>query len=141
MSSVDAMESFWDKFENHPAMENHPLLDRPGYKRTCVPLETHGDEVPVVGIGKVWSRSALNFSWCSIIAVALGGATKDVMIYIWGVFEQIVVEGASGGPGTMEVFFEIMRWSFEALFQGKWPAKDWRGVELLGVMFTCAYLC
>ena len=36
------------------------------------------DEVPVVGVGKVWSRCVLMFEWFSILAQAAGAATEDV---------------------------------------------------------------
>ena len=134
-STVIADESelprFWQALRGHPALVGHPMLARPDFATRCIPLACHGDEVPVTGVGKVWARSALVMSWMSLLANASGGCTMSVMLYIWGVFEKFVVGDRPGAPGTMKVFWRIMRWSFEAVFAGRWPARDWRGVELL----------
>ena len=49
------------------------------------------DEVPVVGVGKVWSRCVLMFEWYSILAQAAGATTEDVMQHIRGVFEKMLL--------------------------------------------------
>ena len=50
------------------------------FKNLAIPISMHGDEVPVVGVGKIWARNALSFSWCSLINNALGGKGGDIMI-------------------------------------------------------------
>ena len=82
----------------------------------------YGDEVPVAGIGKVWSRSALVICWLSLLANAAGANTADVMQYIWGVFEKFAVDQ------TMETFWQVMLWSFTALGKGEWPEADWKHI-------------
>lgn len=89
------LKTFWDNFETHPLMHNSPLKKLPNYKETVVPLLLHGDEVPVFGVGKIWSRSVLSFSWCSVIALALGGVTEDCVMYTWACFEKFIL-GDSG---------------------------------------------
>ena len=99
------MAEFWDTVSGHPMMVGHPVKLRPDWRNKCIPVGPHGDEVPIAGIGKVWSRSALMTSWFSILANALGGSTLNIMIYLWGVFEQFVTPATSGeAPGTMAVF-------------------------------------
>ncbi|CAE8633322.1 unnamed protein product [Polarella glacialis] len=116
------LPEFWESMQNHPATQDHPIKERRGWKDTCVALGLHGDEVPIVGVGKMWCRSSLVFSWFSILANAAARSTLDVMIYIWG-FEKFVKEG------TMETFWSVMKWSFECLLGGRWPHSDWRGIQ------------
>ena len=118
----------WSSLEGHPSMQAHPITKQKDYKSTFLPLTLHGDEVPVQGIGKIWCRSCLAFSWCSLLANALGGKCSEIMVYIAGFFEKFVVEGTSSTLGTMGTFWAILRWSFMAMWTGRWPAADWRGV-------------
>ena len=92
----------------------------------------HGDEVPVTGIGKIWCHQALAFSWASLIAHGLGGTVDDISIYIWGCFEKFIVPTIDETLGTMGTFFRVMRWGFEAMYRGRWPTHDWRGIPQLG---------
>ncbi|CAE8680872.1 unnamed protein product [Polarella glacialis] len=119
----EKLSEIWESMQNHPAMQNHPMKQENDWKTKCVPLGLHGDEVPIVGVSKIWCRSFLVFSWFSILANSAARGTLDVMIYIWGVFDKFVKEG------TMETFWEVMKWSFECLLQGKWPHSDWRGIQ------------
>ena len=45
----------------------------------------------------------------------------------WGVWEKNCIQSQPGLLGTMDIFFAIMRWSFESMFNGTWPSHDWRG--------------
>ena len=121
------LPSFWDCFEGHPCMQSHPCKARRGWKQRTIPLGLHGDEVPVLGTGKIWCKCALVFSWFSIMAAAGGAGYQDANLYIWGIFEKYVLPTAGSVLGTMEVFWKIMKWSFEALASGKFPLMDWRG--------------
>lgn len=44
--------------------------------------------MPAIAVGKIWRRSVLSFSWCSLAANALGAAGENIMFYMWGVFEK-----------------------------------------------------
>lgn len=121
------LKDFWKSMQGHPALHKHPLLDRPGYENWCVPISIHGDEVPCYGIGKIWSRSALSFSWCSIAQNFLGGACSQIMLYIFALFEKFVCPSTDQMAGTMETFFKVLSWSLNAMWEGKWPEKDWTG--------------
>lgn len=128
MPDAEQLSRLWSTLRRHPMMANHPVLKRSDYNTHCIPLAIHGDEVPVTGIGKVWSKSALVFSWFSIVANAAGGSFSSTLTYIWGIFEKFVVASTAERLGTMDVFWNIMRWSFNALYEGRWPTQDWRGM-------------
>ena len=108
-------------------MEKRPIKAKGDYRTMCIPCGLHGDEVPVIGIGKIWSRSCLNFSWCSLLANACGGRCEDIMFFLWSVFEKFATASTSTTLGTVDTFFSILKWSFLAMFQGTWPKKDWLG--------------
>ena len=120
---------FWDAFEKHPAMQKHPCKKERNWKENTIPLGLHGDEVPVLGTGKIWCKCSLVFSWFSIMACVSGISYADAHHYIWGIFEKYVIPAAGSVLGTMEVFWKIMRWSFESLASGKHPELDWKGQD------------
>ena len=60
-------------------MDGHPVKSKKRWEAKAIPLMFYGDEVPVIGVGKVWSRRVLMFEWFSILAQAAGAATEDVM--------------------------------------------------------------
>eukprot|EP00438_Fugacium_kawagutii_P005243 Skav235426 [mRNA] locus=scaffold473:10773:12278:- [translate_table: standard] len=128
MGNEDNLPKFWDKFHKHPCMKGSPILKVKNYQSCMVPLALHGDEVPCFGVGKIWARSVLAFSWNSLIATFEGGQQKNIMNYTWACFEKFVQQDAPGALGTMSVFFKILAWSFRCLFNGKWPSRDWRDV-------------
>lgn len=134
VSSLGDLRKLWNVFKTHPCMENHPCKQDPDYMSTTVPLLMHGDEVPVVGVGKVWCQSAIQFSWTSILTSGCTGATlEESLFYIWGAFERFAKKGTPTAMGTMEVFFSVMLWSFRILAEGKWPTHDWTGKKHLGM--------
>ena len=125
------LETFWQQVQHHPALDGHPVKNIKGWKSCMVPLGMHGDEVPVVGVGKVWSKCFLTFQWFSLLAVGTGYATKDVLIWIWGVFDKMIKTGASG---TIMYFMMVLRWSLKTLMSRKWPTHDWRNVRHLALV-------
>ena len=129
----ESLPAFWRVFRSHPAMRGHPLLGEAGFENTFIPLCMHGDEVPVQGIGKIWCHSALQFSWSSLMATAAGRLPDDTNVWIWGVFEKFVIPTVGAVSGTVDIFFRILRWSFQALYEGRWPRADWRGVPTLAL--------
>ena len=121
------LPELWNAIQEHPALKDHPIKSKLGWRTYGVPLVLHGDEVPVVGVGKIWSRSSLCFSYCSLLANALGGTMDDIQLYCWSVFEKFCVASTQNLLGTMDTFFKILQWSFEAMYMGVWPAADWTG--------------
>ena len=89
-------------------MQGHPVKSRPGWKSKAVPIAFHGDGVPVTGIGKIWSKTMTMFHFTSLLSQ---GHSKEVMFWIWSVFDRLRVKGDSTGEGTLETFFRILRWS------------------------------
>ena len=80
--NVSEMSKFWAEAKTHACMQDCPAgldLDR------TVPLAVHGDEVPVVGRGKVWCKQALVVSWYSMWATHLN--TKVALQKICTAFE------------------------------------------------------
>ena len=121
--TADLLPRFWASFRDHPCMSGHPILGRADYHEKAIPLCLHGDEVPVMGVGKIWCHSALQFSFNSMLATAAGRSAEDTQMFVFGIFEKFVL------PETMPAFFELLRWSFEVCLAGKWPARDWRGIR------------
>ena len=131
VASSERLEEFWSavKAVPHPAWVKHPLRqqEEAGQRSTksCVALSLHGDEVPVAGLGKVWGRKMVNWSFSSLVGL---GSAKSSQFWIWGQFEKVGVPGKS-----LEEFFRVLRWSFYWLWLGKWPETDVNGDESLVV--------
>ena len=118
------LQKFWVGIQGHPAVEKLHGEDL----RFAVPLGMHGDEVPVVGVGKCWSRCALTFQYFSLLALAAGTPTVNLLQWLWSTFDNICVPGIDG---TVHTFMTIMKWSFFWLKEGKWPTHDWKGTKQL----------
>ena len=131
LPDAGALETFWNSFDHHPCMQGHPVLKKPDRTSKAVPIMLHGDEVPVMGVGKIWCHSVLAFSWCSLMSVASGRSASDAMVYVWGVFEKYILPTTSEGMGTIDSFFKLLSWSFGILFTGKWPHTNWKGEKHL----------
>ena len=123
------LRPFWDAFESHPSFQNHPLKSVPNYRDKVIPLGLHGDECPVLGVGKIWCKCVLFFSWFSLMSVAAGQGYQQAHIYTWGVFEKYCIKTQNGVLGTMDTFFALLKWSFQCMFDGTWPTHDWRGFK------------
>jgi hypothetical protein len=128
LADPSKLPEFWDGMRNHPGLAGHPLWNREDHRNRCIPISIHGDEVPCFGIGKIWSRSVLSFSWCSMIQNALGASCETIMLYIFGLFEKFAQSSGETAAGTKDIFFRILSWSLLALWEGVWPSTDWRGV-------------
>ncbi|CAE7471903.1 unnamed protein product [Symbiodinium sp. CCMP2592] len=113
---------FWDRMRSHshPAWENHPLLHRNIKK--AIPISVHGDEVPIAGIGKQWSKKLVNVSWASLLGKT---ETKSTQFWSMGLVEKTDVK--NGPYATMRNLWKILAWSFTALWSGLWPLTDHKG--------------
>ena len=123
---VTKLVEFWNAQTGHPQMQGHPVKSRPGWKSKAVPIAFHGDGVPVTGIGKIWSKTMTMFHFTSLLSQ---GHSKEVMFWIWSVFDRLRVKGDSNGEGTLESFFRILRWSLYSLYEGVWPDSPWDSDE------------
>ena len=117
--SEDNVERFWADMRGHPSLEGHPMLDKPDYKKRCVPLHMHGDGVSVAGVGKAWSKSVEVYSWGSCLS---RGSTlmKTFLIFI---AHKLLISKIAGSE-TMTVFWRHFCWSMNILFAGVWPPAD-----------------
>ena len=116
-----------DERSGFSQMESHPIRDVADYKSKVVPLAVHGDGVPVVGLGKGWSKVITMFSWYSLIGQ---GQTKEILFWVWSMYDR--TSKGSVSEGTRGVFFAVLRWSFLCLMEGKWPSADFQGKRRLG---------
>ena len=63
VSTVGVLRKFWDDVAGHRAMRDHPIKKRADYRSLAVAVRTHGDGIPITGVGKSWGKSMDIFSW------------------------------------------------------------------------------
>lgn len=105
LPSKTKLNEFWQSVRGHPQMEGHPAVSVPGYDECFIPLAVHGDGVPIVGVGKIWSRTMTMFSFYSLVGE---GWTQDLLFYIWSSYDKLIL-------GNLSQFFAVLKWSFLAL--------------------------
>ena len=129
--SESLLQRFWQTNAQHPQMEDHPVKLKTNWKSRAIPIAIHGDEVPVLGRGKCWSKSFLNFSWYGLLAFcSMGLCTADYVFWIWGVFDTYL---ETENADTIDEFLVVLCWSLQALFSGKHPTHDHRGLQHFGL--------
>ena len=137
MPGQDYVDRFWQSAEELPQFRDHPLAQERSLSR-LVPLSIHGDETPVLSKGKIWSSSALIFSWTSLLGNIFGLSTKASQLYIWAAWHK------SFNKHTNEDFFSRCccgLWSVCFLADGQtetggdthsrpgsWLADGWRAI-------------
>ena len=68
--SQEVLKDFWQAMEHHPLMRSTPLKTKEGgYMSNCIPIRIHGDDVPIVGVGKCWQKMSSVFSWRSLVSI------------------------------------------------------------------------
>ena len=128
LPDTSELRAFWKLQKENPQYEDHPVWHRENFSSMAIPFLFHGDGVPVTGIGKVWCKLMHMFS----ISSCLGqGGTLDLQLFVWAVFDRLLVPGEEG---TMAMFFLILKWSFYWLWLGLWPDRDWQGNLCLGIV-------
>lgn len=80
-SGTAGLVDFWQKYQHHPSMDGHWLKSQSNWMASTVPLNIHGDAVPTVGCGKVWSKLMQCYSWAGLLSV---GSTKEKSFFIYG---------------------------------------------------------
>ena len=118
MFGNDASRSeFWEKVSVQEAMRNHPSQKRPG---STLPLSLHGDDVSAKrGQNPI---SALVISLSSPMSSDCFDGVKLLCC--------IALKGVP--PGTLEMLYAVLLWSFQALATGVYPSCDHRGRKLGG---------
>lgn len=124
--SVEKVQKFWRAMRQHPQLFQHPLRLVENWDSLTIPLALHGDGVPITGVGKVWSKIMTNYSWYSLVGT---GNTASLLMWVWGFFDKLMVGDQT--TGTLFEFYSLMKWSFEALAEGKWPSRNHHGEERL----------
>ena len=118
----NVLAAFWASVPDSDGRKIHlrsAFKKRPDYTsdlacfRRAVPLTFHGDGVPV-------ARMTLNnCSWSGFLGQAL--PTMDSKILISGLINRTI------GPRTKAAYWDIIAWSLLALWEGKFPKKDYQG--------------
>ena len=123
--STEAVTIFWREMAagGNPNLTTE-LTNRKNYKSGCIPICLHGDGVPVSGIGKGWVHTVTSFSWYSLLTTSAPAA--DSLFFICALYDKLRRQGKDL-DATGHHFLCILKWSFEALFEGKWPSRDYLG--------------
>ena len=134
------------------------MREREDHTWRCIPLKIHGDGTPVTGLGKQWGRLVDIFSSCSLLVDAptilrlrmfcvfsisffscLGaGHLHWVLSTTLFLKAFSVVDGPPmhrelrGIPHTLNAFYKRVVWSFNVLWSGELPLKDWTGKKIPG---------
>ena len=69
-----------EAFSSHPCMVGFKGC-KPQWQRWTLPVNLHGDAVPTVGCGKIWSKMLQAYSWTCLLSK---GSTKQRSFFIWG---------------------------------------------------------
>ena len=90
--SPDTVHRFWDKMDKHPSYASHPMHRHAlsSFKTHGIPLRIHGDETPVTGVGKTWSKLVDATSWSSCL-VNQGQARRNNFLMGY-VFSDLLFE-------------------------------------------------
>ena len=82
---VKGLVAFWNLMASHPCMVDFQSSKHKWQKWT-IPLNLHGDAVPTIGCGKVWSKMLQAYSWTGLLSK---GSTKQRSFFIWGATKMI----------------------------------------------------
>ena len=103
----------------NPQLDNADIQHRRDFWTKCVAIKSHGDGVPVVGVGKSWNKMLDIWSWTSCLG---SGATLDCCFYMFSIFQPLLSNIA--GQKTYVHIAHRLRWSFYWLWLGRWPTHD-----------------
>ena len=121
LPSIEYLKSFWAAVDGHPQLIGNPVLALLDYASTVIPCWIHGDGVVCTGLGKSWARMADAYSFGSILSK---GGSMDRSFLGWMGYRYAFV--CSDGPAhTMNAFWRLWRWSWDALMNGMFPASDY----------------
>ena len=110
------LEQFWREAAtiNDDWFRSHPVISRVANPSLMVPLGIHGDDAGVQG-----QEQVLVITWGSVVHKQ---CTLDSRI----VFTMLKVADIVPND-TMETIYNVLRWSFQALVDGEFPAADHLG--------------
>ena len=113
MPGQDYLDRFWQSAKELPQFRDHPLVQERSLSR-LVALSIHGDETPVLSKGKIWSSSALIFSWTSLLSNIFALGTSWSMACRWvarhsgGQLWRLGLHVAVSGASKVEFKFPLL---------------------------------
>ena len=118
LMGLDSAKQFWDEIRTDDFHWTSEYKQRDFSHEHCIPCWLHGDAVEYAD-----RRSLLVLSWGSL-------ACKDFAPSISCLFaacfaKPCISKGAEGD--TMDPIWSLLRWSFEALLDGRHPSRDAMG--------------
>ena len=108
------------------------MKNRLDHRAKCIPLSLHGDGTPAMGVGKAWGKLIDIWSWSSLLVTGRSNLTIFLIFCVHSVLRSV-----EAGHNTLETAFQKMTWSFNALWEGKWPSFDWSNRKLLYAKASC----
>jgi hypothetical protein len=117
LGDASTLKAFWQAAAtaDDEWYRGHPVLNGGAPPEVCIPIGLHGDDAGVHG-----GEQVLVITWNAVTYIL---PTLDSRI----VFSMLKV--SSIHPHTMKRVYEVLKWSFDALAEGKFPAADPWGTE------------
>ena len=123
LGSTATLQQWWQDMRGNPQYERHPIRGRDD-RMKGIPIATHGDGLPCLGIGHVWQKSFDVFSWCSLTGQGVNTLLMNWLVWCFPKSMTCKTHSAD----TRKKLFQILCWSLLAAWYGEWPARDWNGV-------------
>jgi hypothetical protein len=122
---TDKLEMFWKELTRRrdPRLQHHPMLQRANWFSKAVMISIHGDAVTCIRPGKAGQKSLDVYSWMGMLGDVDNCWSLYMKHYMFSVFTASVTDN------TMDEAWEVLVWSFAALFEAKFPSKNHKGDE------------
>ena len=120
------VKAFWKAMADTPMFAaKHAAWASKGHNLDkVIPLAVHGDGVTYQNVGRTNSKTLEVLSWTSLLSQECTIKTTFIICMI-----PKHLNKDSGISPTWQTLWRQLVWSFNALFEGLWPAKDWRGCD------------
>ena len=82
---------------------------------TVVPIKLFGDGVCVLGISKSWGKSCHAYLLCPMLTKETSRCNQVLLSFLWK---------KSLTAGSLDKWWQTLKWSFDSLASGKWPWTD-----------------
>lgn len=110
-----------------PRIIKHPMCLCRDWEKWFIPLSLHGDGVGCVRVGKSGTKT---FETTSITGTLAVGSSAKLKLFMAGLFLDSIVSRAEGyDDETDEEIWKALIWSLNAMYEGRWPTHDWKGVK------------
>ena len=118
---------FWGQMAGTRHFQSHPVKGKRDFARRCIPIGLHGDGVTVVGCGRSWQKQCDAWSWSSLLCNETTRVSQ-YLIFLCFYHNRAYIAGKE----TLATFYRHLRWSLNALFEGRWPTIDPDGSPIPG---------